>query len=130
MSDDESCVSMPPKPSSGYILYGKDLRKVIQQANPKATSPEIMKFFAEAWANERYEVKTHYNNLAVKMRAEYDRRMAEVKQALGNTWLRRPDRRLLKAARRIDRPSSPSCSQKRLSSAATKAWGSSGGKSS
>jgi len=67
----------PKRPASAYILFCKDARKEIKEANPKMKNTEIVKEMAAQWNNLSDKKKKKYTKVADIEKAKY----AELKEA-------------------------------------------------
>lgn len=65
------------KPVSAYILFGKDERPKIIEANPDLKQKDIMSKIGEAWGKLNDAEKKKYNDLAAKEKVNYEKECAE-----------------------------------------------------
>ncbi|KOO28658.1 protein dek [Chrysochromulina tobinii] len=71
------------RPPSGYLLYCNNKREKVKQENPDASATDMMKILAEKWKGISDERRQKYEAEAAALKAEYDKKKAALKAALG-----------------------------------------------
>ena len=71
--------TLPKPPNNGYIRYCAVMRPKIKLSNPEAKGPEVMKLLGARWQAEPQSVKDKYNNEYKADKAEYDRKVKQIK---------------------------------------------------
>jgi len=69
----------PKKPLSPYFLFQADTRPKIKAENPDMAFGDIAKAIGTEWKNVKPETKKHYEKLAEKEKARYEKDMASYK---------------------------------------------------
>ena len=71
--------TLPKPPNNGFIRYCLEMRPKIKLSNPDAKGPEILALLAAWWRAEPQSVKDKYNNEYKADKAEYDRKVKQIK---------------------------------------------------
>ena len=85
----------PKKSLTAYTLFVKIKRKELQERNPTATTPELMKEIGRLWKSINEKDKTWYQNMASKDKERYKKEMDQMQKLkerhkMNDCELRRP----------------------------------------
>ena len=80
MSKEESKQEKIKKPASAYVLYTNKIRSEVKNANPKATSKELMKILGDMWKALPEDDRKNYQAEYAKKKQEYDSVKPSIKE--------------------------------------------------